>query len=259
MTSEPHPSLFAAVRRWWSERAAQEGPVAATRSLLIGMWEFVRDSTPARLRQRYGDADYDWDYRVNTTSGAVGWRDRLLGVFHSPYQPTEPALFRKMIEALREAENFDPRQFTFLDLGSGKGRTLLMASDYPFERIIGVELLPSLHAVAKENLAAYHNESQRCFEIESVCADATSWSLPATPLLIYLFNPFPEAGLRRVIANIEQSAISSRCALYVLYHNPLLEHVLAGRSSWRKVSGTHQYSIFVFGENTGISGGNVPA
>ena len=52
--------------------------------LLRVLAEFVRDSTPERLRQRYGDADYDWDHRVNTTSAAVGWRDRLLGVFHSP-------------------------------------------------------------------------------------------------------------------------------------------------------------------------------
>ena len=64
---------------------------AATRRLAGVLWEFARDSTPDRLRQRFGDAEYDWDYRVNTTSGAVGWRDRLLGMFHSAYQPTEPA------------------------------------------------------------------------------------------------------------------------------------------------------------------------
>ena len=37
-----------------------------------------------------------------------------------------------------------------MDLGSGKGRTLMMASDYPFQRIIGVELLPALNQVAKK-------------------------------------------------------------------------------------------------------------
>lgn len=259
MTSESQPSLLAAACRWWRDRSVQEGRIAATRSLFVSLWEFVCNSTPERLRQRYGDADYDWDHRVNTTSGAVRWRDRLLGMFHSPYQPTEPVLFREMIEALRETENFDLGQFTFLDLGSGKGRTLMMAADYPFRRIIGVELLLSLHAIAKENLAAYHNEAQRCFDIESVCADATHWPLPAAPLLIYLFNPFPEAGFRRVIANIEQSAGSSRRAIYLLYHNPLLEHVLARRSKWRKIRGTHQYSIFAFVENPQTAGGNAHA
>src|SRR5207237_3599958 len=95
--------------------------------------EFVRDSTQGRRRQRYGDVQYDWDYRVNTTSATVGWRNRLLGMFHSPYQPTEPSLFHEMLNAL----NIDFREFTFIDLGSGKGRVLLMAANYPFRRIVG--------------------------------------------------------------------------------------------------------------------------
>ena len=124
--------------------------MAAARQFLAALWEFARDSTPERRRQRYGDADYDWDHRVNTTSGAVGWRERLLGGFHSAYQPTEPGVFREMLEGLQQQTAIDFRDFIFVDLGSGKGRTLLMVSDYPFRRIIGIELLPSLHQIALE-------------------------------------------------------------------------------------------------------------
>src|ERR1700683_3774920 len=138
-SASPRISLSRSAWRWWNELAAQEGRVAATRRLASVLAEFVRDSTPERLRQRYGDAEYDWDHRVNTTSAAVGWRDRLLGVFHSPYQPTEPDLFREMLETFSQQSCFDFRDFVFVDLGSGKGRTLLMASDYPFRRIVGVE------------------------------------------------------------------------------------------------------------------------
>ena len=91
MDSPAEISVPQTVWRWWRYAASYEGYCRATRRLLGVLWEFARDSTPERLRQRYGDADYDWDYRVNTTSGAVGWRDRLLGQFHSSYQPTEPA------------------------------------------------------------------------------------------------------------------------------------------------------------------------
>src|SRR5690242_5062036 len=140
-------SIPETVWRWWTYAAAQEGWLRATRRLLGVLWEFVRDSTPERLRQRFGDADYDWDYRVNTTSGAVAWRDRLLGMFHSAYQPTEPAAFHEMLGRLQQQPNFRFGDFTFIDLGSGKGRTLLMASDYPFRAIIGVELLPALHQI----------------------------------------------------------------------------------------------------------------
>jgi hypothetical protein len=106
----------------------------------MALWGFLRDSTPHRRRLRYGDADYDWEHRVNTTSAVVGWRERMLGAFHSPYQPTEPELFYEMIEALRARTVIDFRDFVFVDLGSCKGRTLLMTSDYPFKRIVGVEL-----------------------------------------------------------------------------------------------------------------------
>jgi SAM-dependent methyltransferase len=211
---------------------------------LIKFAEFVRDSTPERRRQCYGDADYDWEHRVNTTSAAVGWRDRLLGVFHSPYQPTDSALFHEMLAALRREAGVDFRNFIFIDLGSGKGRTLLMASDYPFRRIVGVELLLALHLIARENLGKYRSESQKCLALESVCADATEFEFPAEPAVLYLFHPLPEAGLRRTIANLERSLCQHPRAVYVLYHNPLLEHVLSENAALKRIGGTHQYAIF---------------
>ena len=247
--SRPQPGLFQTIRQWWNVSASYEGSWLATRRLGGVLWEFVRDSTPERLRQRYGDADYDWDYHVNTTSGAVGWRDRLMGQFHSAYQPTEPAAFHEMLNTLQQSP--DPRQsvlnfrdFTFVDLGSGKGRTLLMASDYPFRRILGVELLQSLHEIAQRNLRQYKNESQKCFALESICNDATAFRFPDEPLVLFLFNPFPESGMRKVFANLEQSLRAHPRPVYVLYHNPLLEHVLSESGFLRKLNGTHQYSLF---------------
>jgi len=237
------PSVLVAILRYWRERAAQAGALVATRDLTAALWEFLRDSTPTRRRSRFGDADYDWEYRVNTTSGAVGWRDRLLGLLNSPYQPSEPGLFREMLETWREKTLCDFAQYTFLDLGSGKGRTLLMASDFPFRRIVGVELLPSLQKIAEENISTYKSTSQQCFRLESVCADATQFPFPEGPLLIYLFHPFPEAGLRRTLANLRESLQQSPRPVYVLYHNPLLEQVVADYGL-RKITGTHQYAIF---------------
>jgi SAM-dependent methyltransferase len=246
--AQAQPRVLQTVWDWWKYAAAYEGPLRATRRLIGVLWEFVRDSTPERLRQRFGDADYDWDFRVNTTSGAVRWRDRLIGMFHSEYQPTDPAAFHEMLDRVQgEADpgaQVDFRDFTFFDLGSGKGRTLLMASDYPFRRIIGVELLPSLHQIAQENLSRYKSDSQKCFDLESIRADATAFPLPEGPLVLYLFNPFPESGMRRVIANLDQSLRAHPRAAYVLYHNPLLEHVLGESTILRKLSGAQQYSLF---------------
>jgi hypothetical protein len=245
MKELPRVSVRHSAHRWWSEIAAREGRIAATRQLLQSLVEFLRDSTPERRRQRYGDADYDWEHRVNTTSAAVGWRNRLLGVFHSPYQPTESALFHEMIAALSAQPGFTFPEYTFIDLGSGKGRTLLMASDYPFRHIAGVELLPALNQIAQENLAQYQNPSQKCFSLESICADATGFLFPHEPIVLFLFNPLPEPGLRLVMANLEQSLQTQHRSVYVLYHNPLLEHVLNDSAALKKIDSTHQYAIYV--------------
>ena len=246
MNSLARPSIVPALLQYWRDLARHKGAFEATRQLLTDLWEFLRDSTPARLRLRFGDADYDWEHRVNTTSGAVGWRDRLLGVFHSAYQPTEPEAFREMLAALQASTHLSLPDFTFVDLGSGKGRTLLMASDYPFRRIVGVELLPALHSIAQQNLAHYKSECQMCFTLESVCADAMTYTFPDTPLFVYLFNPFPETGLRRVLQNLNESLRQRPRPAYLLYYNPVLEHLLTETSAWEKMTGTHQYSIFRF-------------
>jgi SAM-dependent methyltransferase len=240
MSSPPNPDLLSAMRRSWKETRARHGFAKTSRSFAGKFWEFARESSPAQQRNRYGDAEYDWDHHVNTTGATVGWRDRLLGHFHSPYQPTEPSLFAEMMANL----NIDFREFTFIDVGSGKGRVLLMAADYPFRRILGVELLPALHHVAQENLRAYKSDSQRCFLVEAVCGDAREFVFPNESIVLYLFNPLPESGLIELMANLDRSLNPFPRTAYVLYHNPLLEHVLTDRQSFNKIGGTHQYSIF---------------
>jgi len=241
---ETQPRISQAVRHYWKVWAEQCGVFAASWALIKAFWEFLRDSTPSRLRQRFGDAEYDWDHRVNTTSGAVRWRERLLGVFYSAYQPTEPASFHEMLETLQLSTGLDFADFTFLDLGSGKGRTLLMASDYPFRRIVGVELLPALNEIARNNLSVYKSDRQKCFVLESICSDGTDSAIPDGPVLIYLFNPFPAAALQKAAVNMIESFHARPRPIYVLYHNPEHERILLEIPEFRKIAGTHQYSIF---------------
>jgi SAM-dependent methyltransferase len=247
MTEESNrePSLVGSIRRWWVENLARDGFFSSLKRFVATLWEFVRDSAPSRRRQRYGDVEYDWDFRVDTTGATVGWRDRLLGLFHSPYQPTEPALFREMLESLRLASpEIDFREFIFIDIGSGKGRALLMAADYPFRRILGIELLPELHRVAKENIGKYKSQLQQCFAVECLLGDASEFAFPAEPTVLYLFNPLPESGLAEMVSNLERSLRENPRPMFVLYHNPLLGHVLARNSSFRRIAGTPQYAIF---------------
>ena len=240
MTAEQNPALLSTMGRYWKQSLAGGGFLPAARSFANLIREFLWESTPAQRRRRYGDAEYDWDYRVDTTSATVGWRERLIGQFHSAYQPTEPALFKEMMSSL----NIDFPEFTFIDIGSGKGRVLLMAADYPFRRILGVELLPALHRVAQENLSAYKSDSQQCFALESVCGDAREFIFPPEPIMLYLFNPLPEAALIEVMGNLDHSLRQFPRVVYLLYHNPLLEHVVAKYPAFNKIGGTALHSLF---------------
>jgi len=233
-------SLQKALHTRWEELVRERGVLGAGGTLFRELWSFLRESTPEQRRRRYGDVEYDWDHGVNTTSATVSWRDRLLGVLHSAYQPTDPALFHEMLAAL----GMDFNEFTFIDLGSGKGRTLMMASEYPFRRILGVELLPELNRAAVENLRSYTSPTQKCSALESICADARSFEFPPEPTVLYLFNPLPEPGLVEVLRNLEKSLRTYPRPIFVLYHNPLLEHVVLRSAELRKVGGTHQYSVF---------------
>lgn len=237
---EPRISLAAVVRSWWRDQRQSVGVfIAATRLATIG-FEFVRDSLPARRRQRFGDIDYDWEYRVDTTSANVTWQSRLIGLLNSPYQPIEADLFRQMMAST--AINFS--DFVFLDIGSGKGRALLLASEYPFQQVIGIELLPELNAIAQQNIASFAGRNPLSTRVESVCCDAAEFALPQVPLLVFFNNPLRESTLTRVIRNLEDSLRNTPRPIVVLYANPTFERVIMNSGVFRKTTETHQYAIF---------------
>lgn len=236
----PHISIGRSLRDYWKRERAANGRLTSFRKLGEVVWGFLRDSLPERKRQRYGDVDYDWEFRVDTTSATVGWRTRLLGLLNSPYQPIEPQLFREIMAALA----IDFSRFTFLDIGSGKGRALLLAAEYPFARVIGIELLPELNSIAGDNIRKIPDEQRLCREVQALCGDATQFVFPSGPLVVFLFNPLPEAGLRKVIENLEASWRESPRPVYVIYASPVFEDVLAGSSVLSRIGGTQQYSLF---------------
>jgi hypothetical protein len=229
------------VTGWIREAIREHGFFGAARSYASGFLELLRDLTPTRRKSRYGDIDYDFDNRVDTTWATVSLRTRLREWLRGvQYQASEPELFRQILESLPVAAD----GFTFIDLGSGKGRTLLMASSYPFRRIVGVELLDELNAIAIENIARFKSDAQMCFDLESRSGDARDFEFPAEPTVLYLFNPFPEHVLREVLTNLQQSLLASSRPVYVIYHNLIHEAAFAEQKWLREVHRTHQFAVY---------------
>jgi hypothetical protein len=106
-----------------------------------------------------------------------------------------------------------------------------------------VELLPELHRIAEKKVQAYKSSRQQCFAVECMYGNARDFVFPAEPTVLYLFNPFPQTATEQVAGNLAGSMQEHPWPVFVLYHNPHLEHLLVGNGFLSKISGTHQYSI----------------
>jgi SAM-dependent methyltransferase len=178
---------------------------------------------------------------VDTTWANVDLRKRLLEIFsRGQYQGSDPQLFHEILQRVPE----DLTGFTFIDMGSGKGRALLMASEYPFAMVIGVEIIPELHETAERNIASISSENRRCAEVRSWCGDAREFDFPPDPSVVYFFNPFPEDVLRNVLVNLERSVRTHPRKLWVIYHNLIHEPVFSGQAWLERVLATHQYALY---------------
>ena len=242
---EPQLSLSTAFTNWWRRQRQDTGTLKSLHRLLAIVYEFLRDSLPDRRRQRYGDIDYDWEHRVNTTGAALSWRTRLLGLLYSVYQPIPAGQFREIMSALSAflAPGTSFSQFTFIDIGCGKGRALLLASESAFRRIIGIEILPELVEVARENVREFERRGTHS-RIEVLCGDATKFVLPAEPAILFLFNPLPESALRAFLENLEQSLRQNPRAVYVVYANPIFESTFASLGWLTRLDSTNQCLLF---------------
>jgi hypothetical protein len=247
-------SSWRAFARHWRESVRYHGWWRSLRDLADACWSALLEWLPSRRNARFGDLDYDWEHTVDTTRSNVGFGTQFLtGVTARPYFATEPWLFEQIMQAIAlSVQQSAPsqslahgalRDFTFIDLGSGKGRVLLMASDYPFKKIIGVEFMPELHRAAQENIAGYSNDRQRCPQIESVCMDARDFQFPDNPLVVYLFNPFSEPTFTRVLKNLRRSAEQTPRPVYIAYRFTEFDNLLAQAAWLEKVAGTEQWAV----------------
>ena len=149
-------------------------------------------------------------------------------LYNNGYFAVAPSVFHAVMDAMVERLHLDYRRFCFVDVGSGKGRALLLASDYPFREIIGVELSPELDRVARANIARYPGTGgpRHKHAVVSLQGDAGEFSWPAGPLIVYMWNAFTGPVMERVFANLEASLAQQPRPLYLVYIHPELEAML---------------------------------
>jgi SAM-dependent methyltransferase len=172
-----------------------------------------------RLIVKTRDILYDLRHRVRTR-GVVPVAELGLTRDSIQYEGIAPKTLRKAIAALGPVDGY-----AFVDLGSGMGRAVLVASEFPFRRIVGVEIAPELHAIARENVRRYRGR-QQCRDIHLVQLDALRYE-PAGEETVFFFNfPFREAFMTRVVGNLERSLAMHPRRAFLVFVNPETAHVI---------------------------------
>lgn len=234
-----------------------------------------RTSGASRRLRRLGGLAFDkiawtmdrlFDYRLGVdTSGVV-----RLSALNIPsgniehghrYEPTPTNVCKRVLRHLL----IDHSEYVFIDYGSGKGRMLLMASNYPFAQVIGVEFSQELHRIAQRNLNTCITRQQRCFDRRSVWVDAAEYEPPEANLVIYLHNSFDDVVLARVLERVKPLALSKKIILIYLEAKhaavvnaseafPYKQDIAIPRILWRRPGA---YSSLIVYSNHALSPGPV--
>lgn len=162
------------------------------------------------------------------------------------YEAIQPGQFEHL---LHRAGAGSPVKYTFVDIGSGKGRALILAAAAGFRRVIGVEFGLNLHRDAVANVERLRAGGHD-WPIELVNGDATAYDFPPEPTVCLLNNPFEEPLVSRFLDNLERSLHVRPRDFRLVYFHCNHADVIRARTDWREYAAGvcenhhHAYAIF---------------
>jgi SAM-dependent methyltransferase len=167
---------------------------------------------------------FDERYGVDT-GGLIGGGELRSGhrndVFNTAYYGMAPSRFQWVMEHwIGDQTHAALEDSSFVDLGCGKGRAVMMASEFGFREVVGVELHAGLAGIAEANVALWTAAGRAVCPVRIVCGDATEFVFPDGACLVYLFHPFTAPVLKRLIERIEVDFAGRPGMLDLIYFNP---------------------------------------
>jgi SAM-dependent methyltransferase len=167
------------------------------------------------------DFYYDIKYETNTFSHAkfnnltIESDNKERGV---SYQPARVAPLKKLFRNIR---SIIPADSVFVDFGCGKGRVLLIASQFGFKEVRGVEFARELCKTAENNCAVYKAKRRVRVKFQIIELDVVNYSINTDENVFFMFNPFDEVILKKVVNNITESLRIQRRKIFIIYCNPI--------------------------------------
>lgn len=182
----------------------------------------------------YGmEDDFDKKYGVSTyeevRTSAAGIEDEVIRANSFKYVGVREEVIRHILTTI--TKRLKPGEFTFIDLGCGKGRALIAASWFPFREIIGVEVSPLHTELAKKNINTYLSSPiakklTRCNNITVNCSNAADYSFPDANLLVYMYRPFQGPIFQGVLDNLSKFQSATGRRVFVAFCCPIEEYLL---------------------------------
>lgn len=172
------------------------------------------------------------------TSGLIAGRNLKSGHAHdrhaTAYYGVAPSVFHAVLNRWQKSHPAAAIEHTsFVDIGAGMGRAVLLAAELPFREVIGIELHPALVRIARRNLTVgRHNDRARA-PMRMIAGDAVEFALPAGPCVAFLFNPFGATVMRRWLRIVTSGTIARTGELHILYVNNEQEGIFEERRNRR--------------------------
>jgi hypothetical protein len=190
-------------------------------------------------QEGYTPHPFDAEHGVKT-SGLIPGRYLKTGHTHdrhsTAYFGVAPSVFQALLKRWQRTRPAAPiESFTFMDMGAGMGRAMLLASQHSFHKVIGIELNPILAEIARRNIAKWQSANRAQAPVRIICGDAVDARFPSGPCLLFLFNPFGAAVMRRLLARLSHIFLNRPGQLDLLYINHEQEHVLECQSGLKRL------------------------
>lgn len=153
------------------------------------------------------------------TSGLISPRrirsDSPSDAFSIGYGGAQPSVLRAVLATIPDLESA-----CFLDVGCGKGRALAVATEFPFRRIVGVELSPDLARIAEKNAVVMGSSFPDRTPIEVIEGDALKFELPAGYVVAFFHHPGFEPLVRGFAARLAAHQTEAGNRVLLVYYNP---------------------------------------
>jgi SAM-dependent methyltransferase len=198
---------------------AKGSRIPVFREILTILYRQTRRNDPWSRRH-----PFDVSYGTKTNGYLPPW---LMGsgdaaeVHVTAYSGCQPSCLRQALTRIPQ-----PEDKTFVDFGCGKGRAIIVATEFPFRRILGIELAPKLAADAHRNVQIIRKRFPKRTKIDIVQGDAMAVPLPDGNLVIFVFHPFGAEVFARMLARISDAVRGSDREIFLVYENPVYDKMV---------------------------------